>query len=134
MLFDTGALVALVDRSDRNHGRCREFFESFHGRLLSTEPIVTEATYLFSSSLSAQKSCISFFTRGGAVLIPQSQRSLSRAADLMEKYQNIPMDFTDATLVVLGEEAQIHEVFTLDRRGFEIYRLNGRKPFTIWPN
>lgn len=41
--------------------------------------------------------------------------------------------FADATLVVLAEEADIDEVFTLDMRGFQAYRIHGRKLFKIWP-
>src|SRR3989339_414152 len=41
--------------------------------------------------------------------------------------------FTDATLVVLAEEADIDEIFTLDMRGFQAYRIHGKKSFKIWP-
>ena len=51
----------------------------------------------------------------------------------MEKYKDIPMDFADATLVVLAEETGINEVFTLDRRGFNSYRIKGKKAFKILP-
>ncbi len=43
------------------------------------------------------------------------------------------MDYADATLVALGEEVGINEVFTLDRRGFETYRMGKRQPFCLWP-
>jgi hypothetical protein len=51
----------------------------------------------------------------------------------MEKYVDIPMDFADATLVVLAEEIGTDEIFTPDKRGFNAYRLGGRKRFKIWP-
>ncbi len=51
----------------------------------------------------------------------------------MEKYQDVPMDFADATLVALGEELGTNRVFTLDRRGFSVYRLHGRRAFQILP-
>jgi hypothetical protein len=51
----------------------------------------------------------------------------------MEKYKDVPMDFADATLVVLAEETGIQEVFTLDLRGFSAYRIHGKKGFTVWP-
>ena len=51
----------------------------------------------------------------------------------MEKYHDVPMDFADATLVVLAEETGIHEIFTLDLRGFQVFRILGKKPFTIRP-
>jgi predicted nucleic acid-binding protein len=43
------------------------------------------------------------------------------------------MDFADATLVVLAEEMGITESFTLDGRGFNAYRIHGKKGFRLWP-
>ena len=133
VLLDTGAFVALLDRSERNHKQCVEFFKDFEGQLLTTEPVLTETIYLLGPSAKAQKVSIEFILKGGAVLVPQSLESLSRVMVLMEKYSDIPMDFADATLVVLAEETGIREVFTLDRRGFSVYRIHGRKHFKIWP-
>lgn len=59
--------------------------------------------------------------------------ALSRAMLRMEKYQNVPMDLADATLVSLAEETGVGEVFTLDRRGFHAYGIGGKKAFRIWP-
>lgn len=133
ILLDTGAFVALLDRSEKNHERCVEFFSSFHGRVFTTEPVLTEALYLLGPSIKAQRACLEFILKGGAALVPQSTASLERAASLMTKYHDVPMDFADATLVVLAEETGIHEVFTLDLRGFHAYRIHGRKSFTLHP-
>jgi predicted nucleic acid-binding protein len=43
------------------------------------------------------------------------------------------LDFADTTLVVLAEETGVREVLTLDVRGFGIYRIRGRKLFTLRP-
>jgi predicted nucleic acid-binding protein len=51
----------------------------------------------------------------------------------MEQYRNVPMDFADATLVVLAEDLDLNAVFTLDRRGFGVYRFHGRRSFQIVP-
>jgi predicted nucleic acid-binding protein len=133
ILLDTGAFVALLDKNEKNHERCVEFFKNFKGKILTTEPILTEAIYLLGPSVKAQKTCIEFILKVGATLIPQSLQSLSRAIILMEKYKDIPMDFADATLVVLAEETGINDVFTLDIRGFSIYRIHRKKMFKIWP-
>ena len=50
----------------------------------------------------------------------------------MAKYADLPMDFADATLVVLAELLGTTTVFTLDRRDFGIYRL-GRRKLTLLP-
>jgi len=133
ILLDTGAFVSLLDKSERNHKRCVEFFKDFEGQLLTTEPVLTETLYLLSPSVKAQKAALEFILKGGAMLIPQSQESLSKVMALMEKYSDIPMDFADATLVVLAEDTGIREVFTLDKKGFNTYRIHGRKAFNIWP-
>jgi predicted nucleic acid-binding protein len=51
----------------------------------------------------------------------------------MAQYEDIPMDFADATLVALAEESKIRDIFTLDRRGFEVYRIGGRGTFRLLP-
>ena len=133
MLFDTGVFVALLDKSERNHERCAVFLKEFRGRLFTTEPVLTETLYLLGPSIKAQRYCIDFLLKGGATLIPQSVESLSRASALMEKYEDIPMDFADATLVSLAEEMEVVEILTLDRRGFGTYRIRGKTPFKICP-
>jgi hypothetical protein len=133
LLLDTGPLVALLDRSEKNHVACVSFFKEYRGELLTTEPVLTEALYLLGPSVKAQKSCIEFVLRGGTALVPQSRSSLSRAASLMTKYEDVPMDFADATLVVLAEETGVREIMTLDRRGFSAYRIKGRTAFSILP-
>ena len=133
ILLDTGAFVALLDRSENHHKRCVEFFSLFSGKIFTTEPVLTEAMYLLGPSAKAQRACIEFIIAGGATLVPQSRASLERAATLMTRYENIPMDFADATLVVLAEETGIHEIFTLDVRGFGTYRVHGNKPFLLRP-
>lgn len=133
LLLDTGAFVALLDKSERNHAACLEFFKTFRGKILTTEPVLTETLYLLGQSVKAQKACIEFILSGGAHLVPQSKESLSRAMTLMEKYKDIPMDFADATLVVLAEDTVADEIFTLDKRGFSAYRMHGKKRFSILP-
>ena len=134
MLFDTGVFVALIDKSERNHNRCVSFLKEFKGKLFTTEPVLTETLYLLGPSINAQKICIEFILKGGVILIPQSIKSLSRTSTLMEKYKNIPMDFADATLVSLAEELDVVEILTLDQRGFNTYRIRGKKAFKIWPD
>lgn len=133
ILLDTGVFVALLDRSEGRHDQCVEYFKTFRGEVFTTEPVLTETLYLLGPDSKAQKAGIEFILRGGATLVPQSTASLARAAALMDKYRDAPMDFADATLVVLAEESGIDEILTLDRKGFQTYRMNGKKSFTIQP-
>lgn len=133
ILLDTGAWYALLDRRERAHGSCVNALQSISGRLISTEAVLTETLWLVEALPDGPRRCAEFVRRGVVTLVPTSVESLGRAVDLMEKYRSVPMDFADASLVTLGEELGLDSVFTLDRRGFGVYRLHGRRPFHILP-
>ncbi|MCC6212030.1 MAG: PIN domain-containing protein [Burkholderiales bacterium] len=133
MLLDTGAFVALVDRSERRHADCVAVLDRWSGPVVTTEAVLTETLHLVGPRWRAQDACLEFVLRGAFVLVPASLESLRRVATLMEAYSDVPMDYADATLVALGEELNTSRVFTLDRRGFSAYRLRRRKPFELLP-
>jgi len=56
---------------------------------------------------------------------------LNDAVRLMGKYSDTPMDFADATLVMLADELDTTEILTLDRRGFSTYRTSRGKSFKL---
>ncbi len=58
---------------------------------------------------------------------------LERIQLLMEQYTDLPMDFADASLVVLAERHRIFKVFTTDRRGFSVFRPRNVEAFEIFP-
>lgn len=134
LLLDTGGLVSLLDRDQPQHAACRREFEAWTGPVVSTEAVLTEATHLMARVDGGIAKCVEFFLAGGAVLVPSSATSLKRAHTLITKYADQPMDFADASLVVLGEEIGTSRILTTDRRDFAVYRLHGRKPFDILPD
>ena len=133
LLLDTGAFVALIDRSEKRHADCVAVLDDWRGVIVTTEAVVTETLYLLGPQWKVQKSALEFLLRGAFLLLPMSLTSLRRVSALMERYRNVPMDFADATLVALAEELATDRVFTLDRRGFDTYRLNQRKAFQLVP-
>lgn len=133
LIIDTGAIVALLDRSEARHEDCVRVLEGHAGPLLSTEPVLTEALHLLGFDRRAQEACLQFFLRGAVSLVPTGLASLERAGRLMEKYKDIPMDYADATLVVLAEDLETERVFTLDRRGFTVFRWKGGRSFEVVP-
>jgi len=65
--------------------------------------------------------------------VPATRTSLRRSRELVSQYSDLPMDYADATLVVLAEELNTSLVFTTDRRDFAVYRIKGRRRFEIVP-
>ena len=133
LLLDTGALVSILDRTQRYHHKCRRVFDAWQGVVVSTEAVLTEATHLLAGVQGGRTSCVDFFVQGGAVLIPSTTSSLRRVRELLEKYADLPMDFADGTLVALAEELDTTTIFTTDRTDFSVYRVNGRRHFRVLP-
>jgi len=133
LLLDTGALVSLLDRSQRGHRDCTRFLEQWEGTIVSTEAVLTEATHLLGRVQGGRAACLDFFLSGGAVLVPSAEESLRRCRKLLEEYSDLPMDYADSTLVALGEELDTNLVFTTDRKDFAVYRLGGKRSFQVVP-
>lgn len=133
VLVDTGPLVALFDPSDAQHANCtKELARLERHRLLTTLAVLTEAICLLDFSNHAQRALLEFIARGAVEVVDFDAAAVGRASALMDKYQDLPMDFADATLVVLAESLGTTTVFTLDRRDFGIYRI-GRRKLTALP-
>jgi hypothetical protein len=134
LLLDTGALVSLLDRSQPHHRQFSEFFSRWQGPVASTEAVLTEATHLLGRTPHGRELCLEFFLAGGATLVPASLSTLRRCRVLIERYADLPMDYTDATLVILAEDLGTDLVFTTDRRDFEVYRFARNRPFQMLPS
>jgi predicted nucleic acid-binding protein len=132
-LTDAGPLVALLDADEPDHERCRTSLDLLRLPLLTTWPAFTEAMYLIgrAGGWTGQRALWQLVLREDLVLAPPSRRATERAAGLMEKYADRPMDLADATLVALAEERRITRIFTLDA-DFEVYRV-GRRRFEVVP-
>ena len=104
------------------------------GPVVSSEAVLTEACHLLARTPRGRATCIDFFLRGAALLLPLSRPLLSRIHGLIEQYADLPMDFADATLVAFAEQIGTDAVMTTDRRDFEIYRIHGRRRFRILPD
>jgi len=133
LLLDTGALIGLLDRSQAVHKSCAVFFRAWTGPIVTTEAVLTEATHLLSDLPGGVAAWIDFILKAEVILIPSTEVSLRRCLALIEKYSDLPMDFADATLVVLAEELDTDLIFTVDR-GFRVYRIRGRKHFRLFPD
>jgi uncharacterized protein len=131
-LIDTGPLIAYLDRSDPHHEAVAACLESFTGRLVTTGAVVTEAMHFLAPAQGGPDVLAGFVAAGDLETFDYAQPSeLRHAADLMAKYGDLPMDYADATLVLLGTRLGVADVLTLDRRGFGVFRLPRRKRFRL---
>jgi predicted nucleic acid-binding protein len=131
-LLDTGPLVAYLDSSESDHSRVVARLDSFTGQLFTTSAVITEAMD-FLSGASNGPSLLAEFVAQSAVQVQDFSQAdeLAEAVRRMTKYADIPMDYADATLVLLAERLNVFDVLTLDYRGFSVFRSSGGKHFSF---
>lgn len=134
ILVDAGPLIALLSRSDPDHRTCRAALGSLAGPLLTTWPVVTEAMHFLGKQggWRAQAALWRMVHDGKVRFVDDQAMEAERIAALMEKYADVPMDLADASLVAAAEHLGTDRVFTLDG-DFSVYRLAGRRAFTVIP-
>jgi predicted nucleic acid-binding protein len=130
--MDTGPLVAYLDVRDSAHTQAAEGLSSFTGHLITTSAVIVEAMF-FVSAIPEGPEALANFVHAARILVHESTQpfQLKEAARLMGKYSDTPMDFADATLVLLADQLTTYEIATLDRRGFSTYRTPRGKSFRL---
>ncbi|MFI5337050.1 MAG: type II toxin-antitoxin system VapC family toxin [Opitutales bacterium] len=131
-LLDTGPLIAALNRRDPYHQRCAAALASHTGDLLTTGAVVTEAMHFLGGEPNGAETLAGFLADAQVGIRDCfGADDLQAAARLMKKYADTPMDFADATLVLLAEESGCNQILTLDERGFRAYRYRGKSRFTL---
>lgn len=133
VLVDAGPLVALADRSDRHHGECVAALKRLKGPLATAWPPFIEAMYLVRDWDRAQEALWTLVESGALALADLTRADAPRLRELIQQYRDQAMDLADAALVRIAEREGLRKVFTLDRRHFSVYRVEGRSRFTIVP-
>jgi predicted nucleic acid-binding protein len=132
-LIDTGAILALLDRTDRWHRICVDAFEQLRLPLLTSEAVLTELFHLVGDSRHEMEAAWRLVRSGAIVLAAIEDSELPPIRALMSRYADRPMDFADATLVYLAKREALSTIFTVDHADFETYRIEGRRRFRVLP-
>ncbi|HET8858873.1 type II toxin-antitoxin system VapC family toxin [Marivirga sp.] len=121
ILIDAGPLIALFDRSDKYHLKAISFLKSLERGLITTWPVITETSHMLSFSSKAQANFLEWIERGGLKIYEMEHDHISRLSELTKKYDDVPMDLADASLIVVSEIKGIHQIASIDS-DFYIYR------------
>jgi uncharacterized protein len=123
---DAGPLIALFSRRDIYHLTALDFFRKTEANFVTNVAAVAELAHLLSFSAAAVRDALGWINAAFEI-DNETDTDLPRIIAIMEKYADLPADFTDASLVALCERRAIEAIATLDS-DFEVYQLaNGAR-------
>jgi predicted nucleic acid-binding protein len=132
-LIDTGAILAMLDRTDRWHKVCVEAFQQLRLPVLTSEAVLTELFHLVGDSRAGMEAAWNLVRSGAIVLATIEDAELPDVHTLMSRYWDRPMDLADATLVYLAKRESLSTILTVDHADFDTYRIEGRRRFRVLP-
>jgi len=130
VLADAGALVALLDRSDGWHEWAVDVFRLLRPPVLTCEAVLAEALHLLGGSGASRQALAQLYKRQIIQVTFDFEAEAGAVWRLLDKYDDVPMDFADACLVRMAEIHTGSHVWTVDS-DFRVYRRNQRQAISI---
>lgn len=123
ILGDTGALVAVFDPKDPDFTGCHAVLNGLDQPLYTTDAVLRDAFHLLAPGSTGAAELMRFVAERYVALIGLEHADHLRAFELMEQYADRPMDYADASVVVVAERLETLQVFTLDTGDFATYQI-----------
>ncbi len=135
ILVDTNVLVAVANSRDNNHLAARDLLETSPDDLLVAPTVIAEVCYLLSERAgpTAEVQFLRAFGAGELHLVELTLDDVERMAELAERYADLGLGGTDASVVAIAERLGIDKIATLDRRHFSVVRPRHVDAFTLLP-
>lgn len=121
MFVDTSALVALADRSDRNHRNAADYLNGIPripGGIITTDYVLDETFTLLRMTIGL-KNTISFgeaLMRSDLFIVVQVDAGVQKLAwEWFKQYHDKTFSFTDCTSFVVMTSLSIREAFAFDK-------------------
>lgn len=132
IIADTGFWIALADKKDKHHDQANEFVKTSSEKLISTYPVITEVCHisLQRQGIKAQINFVKMYQLGAFDVFEIPKVDKQRVLFLMQQYADLPMDFADASLVLLAEYLGHGRILSTDKRDFHTYRWKNTQPFS----
>ncbi len=132
IIADTGFWVALADKKDKHHQEADNFVKTTNEMLITTYPVITEVCHILlkRQGVKAQLTFIKMYQLGAFEVFDMPKKDKDRVLSLMQQYADLPMDFADASLVLLAEQLGHGRILSTDKRDFHTYRWKNTQPFS----
>jgi predicted nucleic acid-binding protein len=130
--LDTSAIIALLDRHDRDHHVVTSILRAEAAPYLIPAPVLGEVGYFIESRLG-HRVLAAFLDdlSSGAFTLDCGEDDLGRVAELTSRYADLPLGLVDAAVIACAER-NLHRTLTLDQRDFGV--VAREVPLTLLPD
>jgi predicted nucleic acid-binding protein len=129
VLVDTGFLIALYRPSDRKHAASWSYLRERRHPLATVAAVIVETCFFLAPS--AKLSLLSWVRQGAMPVFEVPVGVYAQIEATLRRYGDHDIDFADAALVWLANEAGARSILTVDRTDFELFRLKGNRRFDL---
>lgn len=137
ILVDSNVLVALISRTDDKHTTATEWVEGVTDVLLVPPTVIAEVCCLVGERNGDRRAeaefLRSFEDEDGLRLAELVPDDLRRVAELVERYADLGLGATDASVVAIAERLGVERVATFDRRHFAVVVPSHVSGLTLLP-
>lgn len=136
IVMDTGVLYAVVDRAEPTHQLITAFLNTSTEELLTTPLVLAELDHLLSVRLgeAVRGRVMLRLAAGGVGLSPFDGEAFAQAAQVADRYADMRLGLTDASLMVAAARHGTTRVLTVDHEHFRSLRpLQGGDAYTLLP-
>jgi uncharacterized protein len=127
IVADTGAIFALLDRTDPHHKALRQLFEARPGAWILPWAILPEVDYLAATDLGARArdAFLRDLSEGLYRVDFGDIDDLISAQKLHDKHRALQLGLVDACVMAVAERLRAEAIATLDVRHFGAVKLRG---------
>jgi predicted nucleic acid-binding protein len=135
IVLDSSFLYALLDRRDSLHAAATAWFGDVAEELATTPLVLAEVDYMARARTGASgQAAFRADVAAGAYLVEWWHNAAAAAVEIAERYGDLGLSLTDASLVALAARLDTTAIATFDERHFRAVRpLAGPPAFTLLP-
>jgi predicted nucleic acid-binding protein len=132
---DTSVVYALLDRADSWHRRVTDWYTKERPTLATTPLVLAEVDHLAGARAGSKaRTAWRADLRAGAYEVVWWPRGEEEIGAVAEQYEDLGVDLTDASLVVLCDRIGTVDIATIDERHFRAMQpLSGGSSFRLLP-
>ncbi|MBF8188308.1 PIN domain-containing protein [Nonomuraea sp. K274] len=135
LVLDTSGLLAAIDPDQPQHKEARETLLSERGPLLLSPYVLAETDYMIVKLAGVRREMLFLndVSSGTYDMVPMTTDDVRRAVTIVDRYRDMAIGLTDASVVLVAARYATTRVLTLDHRHFRAMKPLWGDAFTVLP-